>query len=62
MKKKTILLQILLIIQILVVVAQVPNISPDIKPTPNTLQFYVFGDWGRKGQALSNSEEEKNQD
>ena len=41
---------------------QVPEkISPEIKSVPNSLQFFVFGDWGRKGQTLASQVEEKNQ-
>jgi len=42
---------------------QVPEkISHEIKSTPNSLQFFVFGDWGRKGQALANQKKVKNQE
>jgi len=43
--------------------AQTPaNISPEIKSTPNSLQFFVLGDWGRKGQTLASQKKVKSQE
>ncbi len=42
---------------------QVPDrISPEIKSIPNSLQFFVLGDWGRKGEFLASNKEVKDQE
>jgi tartrate-resistant acid phosphatase type 5 len=38
------------------------TISPDLVSIPNSLQFYVIGDWGRKGEPLANAAEVINEE
>ena len=62
-KKILILPHWVCILGFIVSFGQVPKkISPEIKSVPNSLQFYVLGDWGRKGQNLTHRNAIENQE